>query len=376
MVEAPLKKAQEYIDKAVEAESAREGKKARDYYLRAAKLLFDAAKESQGQMKVLRVENAEKLLKRAGSIKIQTSSDSRVGKKTEKAELQSAKDKDESQSLIISRRPEVSFNDVAGLEKVKEEIRLKLIYPFEHREEAKKYGLKSGGGILLYGPPGTGKTLIARAVAGEVDATFFSIKPSDLMDQFVGNTEKKIASLFSQARECERAVIFIDEIESLMPRRRGQRSTVMTRVVPQFLAELDGLDSSNENILILGATNEPWSLDSAALRPGRFDEKIYIPPPDFMARKKIFELNLKGKPLSRDIDLDELARLTENYSGADISYVCEKASSIPFKESIETGLDRDIAMADVRQAISEVGPSLREKDVKTYEGYIYENKKE
>ena len=371
MVEVLLKKAQEYIDKAVEAESRSDNRKAKKYYLNAAKLLFDAARESHGQMKVQRVENAEKLVAKADSIEVEIQSDIKRSRKTHTAERQKANDgEDDSRSLILSQRPDTSFGDVAGLEHVKEEIRLKLIYPFEHRQQAKKYGQKSGGGILLYGPPGTGKTMLGRAVAGEVEADFFSVKPSDLMDQYVGNTEKKIANMFKAARECERAVIFIDEIESLMPKRKGQRSTIMSRVVPQFLAELDGVDTSNENILFLGATNEPWSLDGAALRPGRFDEKVYIPPPDLEARRKIFELNLEDKPLSHDIDLDELAGLTEDYSGADISYICKKAAAIPFKEAIETGEERDICMEDMVQAMDNVGLSLDEKVIEGFENYF------
>ena len=275
--------------------------------------------------------------------------------------------------MILSHESGITFDDVAGLEKVKEEIRLKLIYPFEHKDEAVKYGLRSGGGILLYGPPGTGKTLIAKAVAGEIAADFFSIKPSSLMNQFVGNTEKKIANLFSMARECDRAVIFIDEIESLMPKRHGQKSTIMSRVVPQFLTELDGADASNENVLILGATNEPWSLDSAALRPGRFDEKIYVHPPDFTARKTIFELNLRKRPLTLSIDFDALAERTDNYNGADISYICDKAAGIPFKEYIDTGIEREITMNDLIQVISETGSSLDKKVIDSYEQYFKEH---
>jgi len=380
MVESLLKKAQEYIDKAVDAESRQEGKKAKRCYLQAARFLFDAAKESYGEMKVLRVENAERLINKADSIRISTSSTGKTNtSKKEGKRSQNANDSDnekvaeaegDSKSLILSQTPDISFDDVAGLEHVKEEIRLKLIYPFEHRLKAKKYGQKSGGGILLYGPPGTGKTMLARAIAGEVEADFFNVKPSDLMDQYVGNTEKKIASLFKTARQSERAVIFIDEIESMMPKRKGQKSTIMSRVVPQFLAELDGVDTSNENILFLGATNEPWSLDTAALRPGRFDEKVYIPPPDFVARTKIFELNLEGKPLSCDIDLDELAGLTENYSGADISYICKKAAAIPFKEAIETGEERDICMEDMIQTMDILGASLDEKVIEGFEDYF------
>lgn len=369
MVETLLKKAQEHLDTAVDAESNQECKTARHHYLIAAKLLYDTAKNSHGQLKLLRIKNAEKLQQKAESIDIDAER-KEANIKTIIPERQTAEDKIDSTSLIVTKKLDISFRDVAGLENVKEEIKLKLIYPFEHREEAKRFGLKSGGGILLYGPPGTGKTHIARALAGEVNADFFSVKPSDLMDQYVGNTEKKIAEMFKTARECERAVIFIDEIESLMPKRHGQSSTVMARVVPQFLAELDGLESSNENILFLGATNEPWSLDLAALRPGRFDEKIYVPLPDLEARRKIFELKFANKPISSAIDFDSLAELTENYSGADISYVCERAAVIPFKESIETGVEREITLNDVMQAIMLVTPSTDLNSLASYKDYF------
>ena len=199
------------------------------------------------------------------------------------------------QDWLVVERPDVRFDDVAGLEDVKEQIRLKLIYPFTHPEEAKRFGVRSGGGILLYGPPGTGKTLIAKAVAGELDAAFFTVKPSEIMSKWVGEAEQNVAALFDAARGYERAVIFIDEVESLLP-SRGGNSTVMNRVVPQFLAELDGMAGKHPGLLLIGATNVPWMIDDAAMRPGRFDEKIYVPLPDLPARQRILELNLRGPP--------------------------------------------------------------------------------
>ncbi len=355
-IEISLKKAEEYIEKAIKAEERGKFRAARDYYLKASRQLFNAAGESKGRLKVIRVENAEKLLKKAKSIKI---------KEKEAAGREDRADAD----FSLQERPEVTFDDVAGLDTVKEEIKNKLIYPFKFPEKARKFGIKSGGGILLYGPPGTGKTYIAKAVANEVDAAFFSIKPSQIMSKWVGESEQNIMKMFSAARAKERAVIFIDEVEAIIPRRRSSGSTVMQRVVPQILAEMEGVDSKNDGLLFIGATNEPWSIDHAALRPGRFDEKIYVPPPDFEARKKILELNLEGKPLAEDIDFDELAGITEGYSGADLKHVCLKASLIPFRDAISTGADMEIEMEDIKGVLEVVRPSIEKKVLMKYERF-------
>lgn len=359
-IEILLKKAEEYIEKANEAEELGKFRTARDYYLKAGRQIFNAAGESKGRVKWIRVENAEKLLKKAKSIKI---------KEKESAGREDGASTDADFSL--QEKPEVTFNDVAGLDTVKEEIKNKLIYPFRFPEEARKFGIRSGGGILLYGPPGTGKTYIAKAVANEVDAAFFSIKPSQIMSKWVGESEQNIMKTFSAARAKGRAVIFIDEVEAIIPMRRSSGSTVMQRVVPQILAEMEGVDSKNDGLLFIGATNEPWSIDHAALRPGRFDEKIYVPPPDFEARKKILELNLKDKPLAEDIDFDNLAGMTDGYSGADLKQVCLKASLIPFRDAISTGTDRKIEMTDIEGVLEVVKPSIEKKVLMKYERFGY-----
>jgi SpoVK/Ycf46/Vps4 family AAA+-type ATPase len=189
---------------------------------------------------------------------------------------------DDDREFIPVERPSIRFADIAGLEDVKEDIRLKMIYPYTHPEFAARYRIRRGGGILLWGPPGTGKTMLARAVAGEIEAAFFTVKPSEIMSKWVGDSEHNVARLFSTAREHERSIVFIDEIEALIPARRDAQQGVMTRLVPQILAELEGFATADQNpILFIGATNEPWSLDPAVLRPGRFDEKVYVGLPDF-----------------------------------------------------------------------------------------------
>lgn len=349
-----LQKAEELLGSAERAESHGETSVARICYLQASQQLFLAAAESNGRLKEIRVDNAETLLEKAMSIS-----------KKEKLAVGSAVESTSS-GFVVRERPNVSFDEVAGLDDVKTAIQDKIIYPFMYPEEAKHYGIKSGGGVLLYGPPGTGKTYIAKAVAHEVDGVFYSIKPSDVMSKWVGESEQNIAKLFSEARQQKRSVVFIDEVEALIPRRKDSGSTIMQRVVPQILAEMEGIESDNRNLLFIGATNEPWSIDHAALRPGRFDEKIYVPPPNLDARTKLFQLNLKGKPLESDVDPNELAGLTDGYSGADIKEVCLKAALVPFHEAIHGGTKRGITAIDLEAALREVKPSVSREVVERY----------
>ncbi len=273
-------------------------------------------------------------------------------------------------------RPKLRFSDIAGLEDVKEEIRLKMIYPFTHPEAADRYRIRRGGGVLLWGPPGTGKTMMARAVAGEIEAAFFTVKPSEIMSKWVGDSEQNIERLFKLAREHERSIIFIDEIEAMIPSRRESQSPVMSRLVPQILAELEGFGTSDANpLLFIGATNEPWSLDPAVLRPGRFDEKVYVGLPDLPARRKILELNLAGRPLAPDVDLDRLAERTQGYSGADVKNICEKAAADVFLKAVQAAGDPGqaeappIAMTDLEAVVAETRPSVSAADEQRFLAY-------
>ena len=256
------------------------------------------------------------------------------------------------------------FSDIAGLEEVKEQIRLRMIYPFEHPEAAKRHGLRTGGGILMYGPPGTGKTMIARATAGELGAAFFTVKPSEIMSKWVGEAEQNVRALFAEARKRERAVIFIDEIESLVPARGDSNSTVMQRVVPQFLAELEGFEGGGKNsLLFMGATNEPWAIDPAMLRPGRFDVRIYLGLPDEPARRWLLEKQFSGRAISPDVDWGALAARTEGYSGADIRALAERAAQEAFQTEMFTGQPTPCDNALLERCLAAVRPSVTRKQL-------------
>jgi transitional endoplasmic reticulum ATPase len=260
---------------------------------------------------------------------------------------------------IVKEKPKLRFDDVAGLDGVKEDIRLKMIYPFEHPELAQKFGIRPGGGVLLYGPPGTGKTMLAKATAGEIDATFFRISAADVLSKWVGEAEQNLKKLFDAAAGEKRAIIFIDEIESLIPARRDEGSSVMQRVVPQILQGMEGFDEKDVSpILFMGATNVPWQLDPAVLRPGRFDEKVYIPLPDLAARRKMLDIYLSKRPVADDLDLEALAKRLEGYSGADIKYLCDRAATIPFLQSVASGQDGDITAAVIDDALADTKPSV------------------
>src|SRR5687767_6241925 len=213
------------------------------------------------------------------------------------------------------QKPDINFSDVGGMENVKKEIELKIIKPLLHPELYKAYGKKAGGGILMYGPPGCGKTFLAKATAGQVNAKFISVGLNDILDMWIGNSEKNLHEIFELARYNTPCILFIDEIDALGASRSDMKQSAGRHLINQFLQELDGIDNSNEGVLIIGATNTPWNLDPAFRRPGRFDRIVFVPPPDETTRQSIFKLKLKNKP-TEAIDYSQLAKKTENYSGA------------------------------------------------------------
>ena len=246
-------------------------------------------------------------------------------------------------------KPDINFSDVGGLENIKKEIDLKIIKPLENAELYAAYGKKIGGGILLYGPPGCGKTYLAKATAGEINAAFINVSLNDILDMWHGNSEKNLHNIFAKARENTPCVVFFDEIDALAAKRSDMLQSAGKKVINQFLNELDGIQHSNDGLLIIGATNTPWHLDSAFRRPGRFDRIIFVPPPDLKSKEIIIELKLKGKPID-NIDYKKVAKQTKNYSGADINALVDIAVEFKLEEALETGIPKPITTKDLLKA--------------------------
>lgn len=259
----------------------------------------------------------------------------------------------------ILKKPNVSFKDVGGMDKVKEEIDLKIIKPLLHKDLYKAYGKKIGGGILLYGPPGCGKTHIARATAGEINATFINVGINDILDMWLGNSEKNLHEIFETARKHKPCVIFIDEIDALGANRNDINKTAGRTVINQFLSELDGIESNNDGILVLGATNAPWYIDPAFRRPGRFDRIIFVAPPDETARESIFKIQLEKKPTD-NIDIKVLAKKSKSFSGADIQSSIDIAIENKLMESFKDGIPKPLKTKDILKAIGKMKASTQE----------------
>lgn len=256
-------------------------------------------------------------------------------------------------------RPKINFEDVGGMEKVKDEIKMKIILPMQHPELYAAYGKSIGGGILLYGPPGCGKTLLARATAGQVKANFLTVGISDILDMYIGSSEQRLHQLFETARAQKPCVLFFDEVDALGASRSDMRHSAGRHLINQFLAELDGVQSSNDGVLILGATNAPWHLDAAFRRPGRFDRILFVTPPDETARIEIVKVLMKGKPAG-DIDFKALAGKTKDFSGADLKAVVDVCVEEKLREAMLKGLPSPINTSDLLKAIKQVNPSTKE----------------
>ena len=260
---------------------------------------------------------------------------------------------------LFLEKPNINFSDVGGMEHVKNEIALKIIKPLQHPELYKAYGKKIGGGILLYGPPGCGKTFIAKATAGEINANFINIGLHDILDMWIGNSEKNLHEVFELARSSAPCVLFIDEVDALGASRSDLKQSAMRHTINQFLSEMDGIAADNEGVLILAATNAPWCVDSAFRRPGRFDRVLFVPPPDAEGRASILKALMKEK-LHADIDFEKIAISTPEFSGADLNALIDMATESKLEEAIKKGEMIPLTTKDLLGAAKKLKPSTRE----------------
>ncbi|MEU3504644.1 ATP-binding protein [Streptomyces hundungensis] len=251
----------------------------------------------------------------------------------------------------------VRLADVGGMQEVKDRLEAAFLAPLRNPELRKLYGKSLRGGLLLYGPPGCGKTFVARAVAGELGASFLSVSVNDVLDKWVGNSERNMHELFETARRQAPCVMFLDELDALGGKRSRTQSAGMRNTVNQLLTELDGINASeNEGVFVLAATNVPWDVDIALRRPGRFDRTLLVLPPDAPARETILRYHLRERPIEK-VDLGKLVKLTDGLSGADLAHLCESAAETALLDSVRTGVIRMIGMKDLLDAAKQTVPS-------------------
>lgn len=292
--------------------------------------------------------------------------------------------------------PNVSWKDIGGLEDVKKELYETVQYPVEHADKFEKFGMQPSKGVLFYGPPGCGKTLLAKAIANECGANFISIKGPELLTMWFGESEANVRELFDKARAAAPCILFFDEMDSIAKQRGGQgggSSEAGDRVINQILTEIDGV-GARKSVFVIGATNRPDILDNAVTRPGRLDQLIYIPLPDFGSRLSIFNANLRKSPVAPDIDLTALAKATEGFSGADITEICQRACKNAIRECVAAEVERarrieagelaeDAPYEDpvpfirkdhFEEAMSRARRSVSDKDIRQYESFIQKQK--
>lgn len=377
-----------YYNKGMDAlKSKRYTVAARNLYS-ASETLLKLAKESESELKQTRLKRADEIYHLAEEIERKSQTvdmPSQNGAKNDLAKFginydsnntdnkasKSTKNNNNDESLT-SFAPAgdtgVSMDDVAGLKEAKEEIIQKVIEPNKHPEIFRRFNKAKGGGILLYGVPGTGKTMLAQAIAHEIDAKFFSVKCSDILSKWVGDAEQNIRNLFQEAKKYPTSIIFFDEFEAIAP-KRDTYSTVMKRVVPELLTQIQGFEKNDNNLIIIAATNRPWDIDSAFLRPGRFDRRIYVPLPDFEARQAIIENKLKNVPCDAYLDKDGIANMTEGFNGADVTAFCEKLKDLAISRELREGVRAEINNNDVVAASKVIFSSVSPEDLQKFAKY-------
>lgn len=269
---------------------------------------------------------------------------------------------------LVTEKPEVSLDDIAGMEDVKRLIRDMILDPVRNPQVASQWGVGRGGGVLMFGPPGNGKTTLAKAIAHELDCPFFLATGADIRSKWSGEAEKRLRQLIREAKSHQVAVLFIDDLDGLLP-RRGGNSVVDNRVVCQFLSEVGGFEPSKSTLLLLGATNAPWDIDDAVFRTGRFDEKLFVGLPDAAAREQILRRHFKDVPLSPEVDLANVAVHLDGYTGSDLVGIASSCKRAGFHRQISGQPDVAVLTTDFEEAIKRIPKSVTPQLMKRYEGF-------
>ena len=351
---------------------AGDGAAARLHAAKAAEFCFALAKQTTGPVSVSYVSAAEGWLEIAEKLKtakLPANAKSTAPRRKNPGVAESGPAESAESGFAVSEIPDVDFDDIVGMEEAKAAIREMVIYPMREPEKAKAMKLKPGGGVILYGPPGTGKTMFGKAIAHEINAPFFYASGAQLRSKWHGESEQNLSRLLNEARSKPVAVLFLDEIDGLLPRRTSGSSVVDNRIVTQFLADVGGFRDSENTLLILGATNEPWSIDDAVFRTGRFDEKIYIGIPDGLARKGLLEKAFDSVPMEDSVDIDSIAASLEGYTGSDIVGIAEKARKLAFCRAIENDCEAKVRQEDVSAAMAAIPSSVTPAMIAKYDKF-------
>jgi len=358
------------LDKAIAEEMKGNWRSARKEYARAGGLLLNMSEDMDPADRMRAIQSVKRLLaiaekmqalENAANIAKSASSDRTSAAK---GKTQCNSEEEDEYEYLPSPSPNVHFDDIAGLKDTKRLIREEIIEPALHPDIYQRFHQKANGGILLYGPPGTGKTMLARAIATEIDADFYAVRCSDIVGKYFGEAERRLKALFRAARNSGNAIIFFDEFEALGS-KRGGHSTVMNRIIPELLAQMDGFDQHDGRLIIIAATNRPWDLDSAFFRPSRLTHHVYVPLPDYDARLYLIKRKLQHVPQQGVIDFDLLAKASEGFNCADVVALCDRTTRGPIRRGIDSGNDDQyITPADVLEAIEISRSSVQPEDLK------------
>lgn len=351
---------------------AGDGAAARMHAAKAAEFCFALAKQTTGPVSVSYVTAAEGWLEIAEKLKtarLPGISGKTASRRKNPGVAETGSEEPVESGFEISEIPDVTFDDIVGMEDAKAAIREMVIYPMKAPEKAKAMKLKPGGGVILYGPPGTGKTMFGKAIAHEINAPFFFASGAQLRSKWHGESEQNLSRLLNEARSKPVAVLFLDEIDGLLPRRTSGSSVVDNRIVTQFLADVGGFRDSENTLLILGATNEPWAIDDAVFRTGRFDEKIYIGLPDRPAREGLLSKSFDGVPMDASVDLDSIAARLDGYTGSDIVGIAGKARKLAFCRAIENDCEATVGPEDLENAMKAIPSSVTPALVAKYDRF-------
>lgn len=364
-------KARQIAQDAVNADDNQNHQEAYRLYLQSAEILIELTKFTENPQLTKIYENrAKEYIGRAKALNKINKNNLNSKNNTNRGE-QSDQNSELDQNIeasIVSENPDITLNDVAGLEAVKRSLREAIVLPLK-RPDLFTGSRQPWRGILLHGPPGCGKTMIAKATAGDIDATFFNVSAATLVSKWMGESEKLVKRLYEVAKEKQPSIIFIDEVDSLTQSRNENENDAMRRVKTQLLASMEGLASNKEDrVVTIGATNVPWEIDSAFRR--RFQRRIYVPLPDEEARKIIFQINSKGIELDKNIDFKKLSSKTNEYTGSDIANICREAIMAPIRELDSSNLiddssvkARPVTQKDYLNALNNVKKSVSSSEL-------------